>query len=262
MENNLDNFTLRFQEISNQNTDFVTVTLTNVKGSAPQDLGARMIFNENGILYGTVGGGKIEAHCMEVCKQLLTQKNTEKVVSHTWNLQRDIGMTCGGEVSLLFEIHRTDHNWNVVIFGAGHVSQALTRVLLNLDCHITVIDNRREWLDKLPKSSNLKTIFNAEMKNEVAKLPANSYVALMTMGHAKDVPVLFEALQSRDFPYLGVIGSLQKRNRMESELIKMGIEKESLSKMICPIGEDLGSNSPSEIAISIAAQLLKLRDFN
>jgi xanthine dehydrogenase accessory factor len=259
MENNFEQFTLKFQELTNKGLDFVTMTLTNVRGSAPQNLGARMIFGDDQILYGTIGGGKIEAHCLSVARELLVAKDAPRIISHKWNLQKDIGMTCGGEVSVLFEVHRSLHSWNIVIFGAGHVSQALTRVLLTLDCELTVIDNRKEWLDKLPQDNKLNKIFNTNMSAEVETLSDSSYVALMTMGHAKDVPVLFEALQNKAFPYLGVIGSLQKRNRMETELVDMGVSKEKLKEMICPIGEDLGSNSPSEIAISIAAQLLKFR---
>ena len=111
----------KFLELKNDNTPFVAVTMTNARGSAPQDVGSRMLVGESGLLFGTVGGGKIEAHCIEYAKSLLNTQ--EKIKSETWNLQTDIGMTCGGVVSVFFEVHCPKHDWNVAIFGAGHVSQ-------------------------------------------------------------------------------------------------------------------------------------------
>ena len=72
--------------------------------------------------------------------------------------------------------------------------------------------------------------------------------------------VLLNEALNKDFPYLGAIGSNSKRNAMEKELLQLGQSKESITNFICPIGEDIGSNDPAEIAISITAQLLKYRD--
>lgn len=260
MENNLEQFCEKFLKLKKEEKNFVVITMTNVKGSAPQNVGTRMILGNEGILFGTVGGGKIENHCIEVSKKILKEKCVSKPKSYTWNLQKDIGMTCGGEVSFLFETYSSESRWNIAIFGAGHISQELTRTLLSLNCYLKVIDNRKEWLDKLPSHPRLIAIHNEEMKEEVKNLSDNCFVALMTMGHAKDVPILFESLKNRDFPYLGVIGSKSKRNVMEKELMEQGLTKEKVSSFICPLGEDIGSNSPAEIAISITAQLLKYRN--
>lgn len=254
MQNNLLKFTEVYQGLKQTGTNLVVVTMTNAKGSAPQDIGSRMIVGADGILFGTIGGGKVENHCIEFAKEMLGTTRTKE--AHSWNLQKDIGMTCGGEVSFLFENESSASEWNIVIFGSGHVSQMLTRTLLNLNCHLTVIDNRKEWIEKLPASPRLTTVHAENMSAEVSKLPAKAYVALMTMGHASDVPILNEALK-RDFPYLAVIGSKSKRNAMENELKELGHNE---MNFICPIGEPIGSNDPAEIAISITAQLLKHRD--
>lgn len=262
MENSLEQFCEKFIDLKKEEKNFVVVTMTNVRGSAPQNIGAKMIFGSEGIIFGTVGGGKIENHCIKVAKELLELEEYVPPKSYTWNLQKDIGMTCGGEVSFMFENVVQSSRWNIAIFGAGHISQQLTRTLLNLNCYLKVIDNRKEWLDKLPASPRLVKVHNEEMKDEVPKLDDGTFVALMTMGHAKDVPILYQALESRNFPYLGVIGSKAKRNVMEKELKEMGLTQERIESFICPLGEDIGSNSPAEIAISITAQLLKYRDLN
>jgi xanthine dehydrogenase accessory factor len=81
----------------------------------------------------------------------------------------------------------------------------------------------------------------------------------MTKGHASDRPVLQRALAERTFPYLGAIGSAAKAIVLRRELVVHGLTPERAAEFFCPIGEDFGSNHPHEIALSIAAQLLKIR---
>ena len=260
MEQILTSFCEEFLKLSEIGTPMVVVTQTGYRGSAPQDVGARMIVGLDGILFGTVGGGKVERRCLDLAAEFLQSKDPVPNQSFTWNLQRDIGMTCGGEVSMFFEIHRPQEMWNIAIFGAGHISQELTRILIKLNCELTVVDGRQEWLDKLPTSPRLHKIHLTNMADVVDQLKDNTFVALMTMGHATDTPVLHRALMTRKFPYLGVIGSDAKRNRIESELKEKGTPSKKLKEFFCPMGEEFGSNAPVEIALSIVAQMLKIRD--
>lgn len=261
MSKSLTKFCEKFLELKITNTPLVVVTLVNLRGSAPQDLGARAIITQEGLVYGTIGGGKIEAYCIDFARsKVLLNTESDLKVCHTWNLQKDIGMTCGGEVSMLFEKEDHASAWNIAIFGAGHVSQELTRALLRLDCNIYVFDNREEWLEKLPTSSKLKTILLDDMKVGLKQLPSNTFIVSMTMGHNYDVPILYEALDKYEFPYLGVIGSVSKRNIMESELKELGVNSESLKSIVCPIGAKIGTNNPAEISISVIAELLSVRD--
>ena len=259
MERDLKQFSQKILELESSGASYVVVTLTDVKASAPQNLGARMIVSRSGeILFGTVGGGKVEARCVLESREMFERE--EDFLSYTWNLQKDIHMTCGGVVSFMFERKGQTCAWNLVIFGAGHVSQALTRNLCKLNCHLTVIDNRVEWLSKLPKNDKLKTIHEIDMPSVLGRINQNSYVILMTQGHATDTPILEVALRDHHFPYLGVIGSIPKRNVIENELLELGITKDQMSRFFCPMGENFGNNSPEEISISIMAQLLRLRD--
>lgn len=261
MERNFGRFCEEFLRLSESNVPMVVVTQVSQRGSAPQDIGSRMIVGKSGeILFGTVGGGKIEAHCLKLAREFLNSKDHVDNQSFTWNLQKDIGMTCGGEVTMFFEIHRPLDRWEIAVFGAGHISQELIPLLLRLDCHITVADQREEWLAKLPESRRLKKICSPDLASVVDTLSDNTFIASMTMGHASDVPVLVRALTVRNFPYVGVIGSIAKRNRIEKDLSEMGVTSERLKEFYCPMGEDFGRNAPAEIALSVAAQLLKFRD--
>ena len=253
MEQWLDVFCEEFLRYHKDSTPVVVVTMTGYRGSAPQDPGARMIVGEKGLLFGTVGGGRIEKKCLDVALELLSAGKPTPPQSFTWGLQKDIGMSCGGEVSMFFEVHRPREAWHVAVFGAGHVAQELTRLLLRLDCHLTVVDSRQEWLDKLPSpTGRARYVCTSDMPSVLDELPPGAFVALMTMGHSSDLPILQKALSEHRFPFLGVIGSQQKRNRLEKELGR--------SDFHCPLGEPFGSNAPMEIALSMVAQLLKERD--
>lgn len=236
---------------------FILVTITHIRGSAPQDLGAKCIITKEGLYSGTIGGGKIEAHVIQYAQEQL-HGTQNKVKTETWNLQKDIGMTCGGEVSFLFEKFSFNH-WPIIIFGAGHVSQQLSRVLSRLNCQLTVIDPRREWIDKLPPEIN--TICIEDTDQIIKDANPNTFFISMTKGHASDVPKLESiAKYHPECPYVGVIGSEVKGKSIKNELKEKGISESFLDKLRIPIGLDIGSNDPSEIAISIASELLQVRD--
>lgn len=248
-----------YANLAREGVPFVCVTLVDVTGSTPQDAGSKMLVTRDGLHAGTVGGGRIEATAIQEAEAMLagTGARTRFV---EWNLQRDVGMTCGGVARLFFEaVNHAD--WHIAIFGAGHVCQALTRLLVNLPCRVTVIDPREEWLAKLPVESSIRTVRAANMPDAVEQLGEGTYVLSMTMGHKHDRPIL-EAIfrSSRRFPYLGVIGSKSKAAVLRRELLDAGIPEEQANGFFCPIGLPIGSNHPGEIAVSIAAQLIQERD--
>jgi xanthine dehydrogenase accessory factor len=245
-------------DLLEQGTPFVAVTVVDTLGSTPQDRGAKMLVTSEGRVFGTVGGGKVEARAIEEAKQLLTDDSAPKTRFVQWSLEKDIGMTCGGIVRVYFETFNVTR-WKIVVFGAGHVANALVGILEKLDCRITCIDPREEWLARLPLSAKLTKVLAPDMPSEVAKIVEGSFVVLMTMGHTTDKPILIEILRTRTFPYLGVIGSNAKAKRLRQDVLAAGLAEEATRAFFCPVGLDLGSNHPYEIAISIAAQMLQIR---
>jgi xanthine dehydrogenase accessory factor len=168
-------------------------------------------------------------------------------------------MTCGGIVKLYFEAFNA-RRWRIVIFGAGHIANAVATLLVHFDCDLTVIDPRPEWLAKLPPSPKLTAVHAADMPSLVPAIPDDAFVALMTMGHATDKPILLEILRTRTFPYLGVIGSEAKANILRRDIAEAGLPKEMGRAFHCPIGIELGTNHPYEIALSVIAQMISRRD--
>ncbi|MEX2171095.1 MAG: xanthine dehydrogenase accessory protein XdhC [Pirellulales bacterium] len=253
-------FIEKLAELSQSGVPFVSVTLVETVGSTPQDAGTKMLVDASGLVFGTVGGGRVESQSIARSRQMLADRDQPQIELVEWNLQRDVGMTCGGVVKLLFEAYNL-RTWRIVIFGAGHVAQSLVRVLLELECHITCVDSRADWLGKLPRSPKLRMI-EAETPAEIAaELTGTEFVLCMTMGHRTDRPIL-EALfrWGKAFPYLGAIGSAAKHKVLIRELTELGIPRERMHSLRCPIGLELGTNQPGEIAVSIAAELIQIRD--
>src|SRR5215203_6384552 len=141
-------------ELAESGTPFVAVTVVDTMGSTPQDRGAKMLVTAEGRVHGTVGGGKVEARAIDEAKKMLADDTAPKTRFYQWSLEKDIGMTCGGIVRVYFEAFNVTR-WNIVIFGAGHVSHAVVEILSTLDCRITCIDPREEWLARLPESPKL-----------------------------------------------------------------------------------------------------------
>ena len=145
---------------------FAQVTLVEATGSTPQDSGSKMLVTKDGLHFGTVGGGKVELKAIEFAQQLIIDPQSPPTRLLDWNLQRDVGMTCGGLVKMFFEVYNRK-DWRIVVFGAGHVAQALIRCLLPLSCRIVCVDSRQDWLDRLPNSPQLETVHQTEMPSYV-----------------------------------------------------------------------------------------------
>ncbi len=246
------------EELLAAGVPLVTVTVVDTAGSVPQDPGAKMIVTADGLHFGTVGGGKIETKAIGEAQRMLRGEHGAATHFVSWSLNKDVGMTCGGVVKLYFESYNVGR-WNIVVFGAGHVAQALVALLEKLDCRITCIDPREEWLARLPESPKLTKVLAPDMPSQVASIPDGSYVVLMTMGHTTDKPILIEILRTRTFPYLGVIGSNAKAKRLRQDVLDAGLPPEATKAFFCPVGLELGTSHPQEIAISVAAQMLQIR---
>src|SRR5688572_2755066 len=133
-------FVERLAELSQSGVPFVCVTMVQAIGSTPQDTGSKMLVTAEGLVTGTVGGGKVEHKAIEHAKEILLPPiaDSRRPTAHLleWNLKRDVGMTCGGSVKLFFETYNHSE-WRIVVFGAGHVAGAVVECLAPLDCHVT-----------------------------------------------------------------------------------------------------------------------------
>lgn len=148
----------------------------------------------------------------------------------------------------------------IYLFGAGHVSQKLAEIMKMLDFKVVVLDDRREFANKERFKTADKIIILSAFDDILKHIEINdqSYVVIITRGHAYDKDILAQALET-DAKYIGMIGSKTKRSFIYSQLKDEGYTQKELDRVFCPIGLEISAQTPEEIAISIAAELIKIR---
>jgi xanthine dehydrogenase accessory factor len=238
----------------------VLVTVLRADGSTPREAGAKMVISA-GEAHGTIGGGHLELTAMRTAREMLAASSSDQApapLSRDFGLGPSLGQCCGGTVTLLFETILPP-GWRIALFGAGHVGRALVRLLGDLPCRVDWFDSRPgEFPDVVP--GNVRAVVADDPEGEVADLPPGCDVVVFTHSHDLDQAVVAAALRRRDLAYLGLIGSRTKRARFEARLRERGFSTEDLARIVCPIGlPGVGGKGPAEIAIAVAAQLLRLR---
>jgi len=148
----------------------------------------------------------------------------------------------------------------VYIFGGGHVAQELVPVLAHLDFRCIVFEDRPEFatLELFPDAVELKLV-NLENVREMEQITASDYVIVLTRGHKFDQIIEEQALRT-PASYIGVIGSAQKKAAVENNIMEHGFTRADLDRVTAPIGlMNIKAETPAEIAISIAGQLIAFR---
>ena len=148
-------------------------------------------------------------------------------------------------------------DFNLAVFGAGHVGAAVVNVLTGLDCNIRWIDSRRDIFRAAPR--NVRTVETGEPALEVAAMPPSSYYLVMTHSHPLDFDICERILRRGDAAYCGLIGSLTKRRRFEKRFRNHGLSAAAIEQLVCPIGvAGISGKKPAEIAIAVAAEILRV----
>jgi xanthine dehydrogenase accessory factor len=244
-------------ELQSEGQSYAVVTIVQIDAHVPQEVGAKMIITDNGLHSGTIGGGKIEAKGISLALEILKSDSPQPSL-HRINLNQDLGMVCGGVATLFIESSK-QASWSIALYGAGHVGQALTRLLLTFSCQLHCVDVREEWLAKLPDHPRLKKILTPTFSQIPATMPQNTYHVIATQGHTFDLEVVREVLKLSGVPYIGVIGSKVKARTVRATLMSEGLSEQETQRFHCPMGLPIGNNTPAEIAVSIAAQLLETK---
>lgn len=236
-------------------TPAALVTIIMTKGSTPRDIGTKLVVTKTDF-YGTIGGGQLEELVIEKARQILKNNLPPERVPYPLCLKAN--QCCGGFVEVFIETFNTGPH--LVLFGAGHVAQAIAQVLVDTPFKVHLVDQRKEWLSKAPASviQHLDSGINLVEKwpfGDVSKL----YAAVMTFDHNLDQN-LVENLLDKDLKYLGLIGSEIKWRRFQKNFIEKGISVAVLNKVTSPIGLPIGGKTPKEVAISFAAEILQLHN--
>jgi xanthine dehydrogenase accessory factor len=232
----------------------VLATVVRVQGSTPREVGARMLLLGDGEIRGTVGGGAREADVIVAARELLAKGGSRLLaIDFDEGLRGGDGPVCGGTMEVFMEC--IDPARRVVIAGAGHVGYALHRVLALLDFRSVVVDPRREWAsgERFPGATLVHEPFPDGVAS--AGVTAADAVVLVTPGHQHDRESLRCALAT-PAGYIGMIGSRTKVATVFKALRDEGFGEEQIARVHAPIGLAIGAQTPAEIAIAIAAEIV------
>ena len=231
----------------------VLVSVVNVLGSAPREIGTRMIVSSD-TQWGTIGGGNLEYEITKRARQILKDKCNLAVVSDM-SLGAKLGQCCGGRVQVLME--PVNSKPKLVVFGAGHVGKELVDIAAELPINIDWIDERQE---QFPNKSyqNVKQIIPIDSTLVLEDLEGHEAVVILTHNHALDLSLCESLMRLKHRAYIGLIGSRTKWKRFENQLLQRDFSPELVSQIQCPVGvRGVASKNPRAIAISILAQLLQ-----
>lgn len=212
-------------------------------------MGARILVWQ-GHRAGTLGDPALDARAAELAEALLRGEGRDRPVALE---------TERGRCTLYLEAHRPPPE--LVIVGAGHIARPLCRVGAMLGFRVRVLDDRPEFAtrERFPEAEEVRRADFSDPFRGVAVGPG-SYLVLVTRGHKYDFDALHDLLRRPDLPaYVGMVGS-RRRVRAALELLRReGIPRERLLRVHAPIGLDVGAETPEEIAVSIAAEIVQVR---
>lgn len=246
-------------ELQEKQTPFALVTVLSTKGSVPRETGSKMIVLETGQIFGTIGGSSVEAR---VIKEAIAAIQSQKISFVKHDLfdqeEKDTGMVCGGTMEFLIEPLTVGEK--LFIFGGGHVALPLVQLATKVGFSVTVIDERSEFAaaNRFPEAYQCIQTQPGKYAEEL-ELSEKDYVVIVTPGHKDDYSVL-RGIIKKPSRYMGMIGSKVKRQEIYEKLKSNdGVSEKELKKVHCPIGLEIGSETPEEIAVSIVAELIKIR---
>ena len=244
----------KLDELARDGAPVAVVTLVRCDGSTPREVGAKMLVRPSGPAFGTIGGGHLEQLCIDDARACLVAGAPRAL---RYPLGAKTGQCCGGVVEALVEVVNVGPT--LYLFGAGHVAQALCRVLAPTPFRVEIFDERDEWIDapELPASVVRHHGAWDEFAGQLQWDAERTFVAIMTHRHDMDQDIVEHALD-KPAKHIGLIGSATKWNRFRARLLAKGRTEAELSRVKCPIGLDIGGKAPGEVAISVAAELLKL----
>ena len=226
------------------------VTVTKTKGSIPRHAGAKMIVYDAEHFSGTIGGGKFEALVIDDAVACLA---SNEALSKSYPLHEkhadSFGAICGGEVSVFIEPHLP--NARMVIIGGGHCAQAIAQAAQPLGMEVFIIEDR-DHLSNVSHARYLEAVDGVDWR-------PSDLAIIVSRNHQIDTDAL-ERIVGHELTYIGMIGSKKKVRTVFETLKTRGIPPEQLDRVYAPIGLDIGADSPAEIALSVLAEVLKVRN--
>ena len=245
----MSSFAEELVEINNHGAAAVLATVVETTGNVRVAPGAKCLVRDGKVLDNTIGDDRVvEAILRESAERLRVEKS------------RLVTLDRGGDgkLEVFFEVMPAPPK--LIVVGAGHIAVPLVKIAKVLDFHVTVIDDRLLYAnrERFPDADEVLVGDMAAMLKEMTITPS-FYIVLITRGHAYDEPCLRVVLPSQA-KYIGMIGS---RRRIKACFQRFRdqdkISEELIQRVRAPIGLDIATETPAEIALSILAEVIKVR---
>jgi xanthine dehydrogenase accessory factor len=248
----------RLVKAEENNEPVAVCTLIQSSGSTPRHEGSKMLVFTNGQITGSVGGGEVESRVIKEALEAIADGKVRRLSYNMIDPQKGDPGVCGGQVEVFIE--PIGKRPELVIIGGGHVGKAVAHLGRWLGFRVIVSDDRPEFCT--PEANPDAEVFLPVTMDEIARridIDKYTYLVLTTRNMAIDVQGLTPLL-TYESGYIGVIGSKRRWTMTRKALADMGVPEESLSKIHSPMGIELGAETPEEIAVSIMAEIIMLRN--
>jgi len=232
-------------------------TIVNVRGSIPSFKTAKMLVRDDGSIFGTIGGGCVEAEVWQAAREVMEQ---EKPRTLTFNLNQDpkydTGLVCGGTLDIFCGTRLTSSI--TLYFRRRTCFNSLYRSAKDAGFDVIVLDDRAAYANRERFPKRKRWLQGLRSRDARLDPSESAYIVIVTRGHRDDMRVLRWAVQTKA-RYVGMIGSKRKTIGIFEELQKEGLPASLFERVHAPIGLDIGAVTPEEIAVSITAELIAVR---
>jgi len=235
----------------------VLATVISSHGSAPRKAGAKMLIKKDGTFIGSVGGGGVEQQVREKAIEAMNSSGPQIVHFDLSGTGEEAAMICGGQMDVFIEPIVLPET--LYLCGAGHISQSTAAMGKMLGFRVVVIDPRPEYnnVDRFPDADSL-VVEDYAIAIPKLDIDENSYIIIYTTGHVLDEQCLHFAVGTKA-KYIGMIGSKKKVKEVKERLLQKGVLQQQLDRVYAPIGIEIGAETPQEIAISILAEIIRVK---
>ena len=247
----------QMSELEERGETFAVCTIISSHGSTPRRTGSKMIVKQNGEIMGSVGGGEVEERVRQVALSVLAENRAKTVHYQLSDPQKGDPGICGGEVDIFIEpVCRAP---KMIIIGAGHVGKAVAHLAKWAGYRVAVSDDRPEMQATLGEDVDELWMGPIQQLPEHIKVDEGCFIVMTTRNADLDIDGL-PVLLNTSARYIGIIGSKRRWLATREGLAKKGIGEEQVKMVRTPIGLEIGAETPEEIAISILAEIIQIRN--
>ncbi|NWF64201.1 MAG: XdhC family protein [Chloroflexi bacterium] len=245
-------------ELEKNNQSAALCTVVKSEGSTPRHVGSKMLVYPDSRFIGTVGGGELENRVIKAAVDAIGTGKAQTLFYTMSDPSRGDPGVCGGQVEVFVEPILPPPM--LVVIGAGHVGKAVVHLAKWLGFRVAVSDDRAEFCtpEATPGADEYYPV-GMEKLAESLKITNRTYLVVTSRGSNVDANGLPSLLES-EAAYIGVIGSKRRWATTVKALKEKGLRDDRIAKVHSPIGLELQAETPEEIAVSILAEVLMVRD--